>query len=161
MTVRDLRIRRSERGFTAVELMIVVVIIAIMAAMAGPWMGQMVRTQRLRTASFDLNSSLQLARSEAVKRNVSVTMLPVGGGTNWKGGWTITDANGTVLKRQEAFDTLDITGPASVTFTGTGRLLAAVAPFNLVADVGSGQGVQYRSVVVDLSGRAVTKETAS
>ena len=76
--MRPLSPRRAVRGFTAVELMIVVVIVAILTAMAGPWMGQMVRTQRLRTASFDVLASLQLARSEAIKRNLSVTMAPVG-----------------------------------------------------------------------------------
>ena len=156
--MRPLSPRRAVRGFTAVELMIVVVIVAILTAMAGPWMGQMVRTQRLRTASFDVLASLQHARSEAIKRNLSVTMAPVG--ADWSTGWTITDPNGHVLKRQNAIDTTSITGPATVVFNGTGRLNAAVAAFSLVSDVGAGQGVKHRCVTVDLSGRAVSKEAA-
>jgi type IV fimbrial biogenesis protein FimT len=156
--MRPISMPRAVRGFTAVELMIVVVIVAILTAMAGPWMGHMVRAQRLRTASFDVLASLQLARSEAIKRNLAVTMAPIG--ANWATGWTITDANANLLKRQGSTDTTTITGPTTVVFNGTGRLNGAVAPFSLVSDVGSGQGVQYRCITVDLSGRAVSKEAA-
>jgi type IV fimbrial biogenesis protein FimT len=154
--MRALHLRRASRGFTAVELMIVVVIVAILTAMAGPWMGHMVRAQRLRTASFDMNSSLQLARSEAIKRNVSITVAPNSG--NWAAGWVIQDANGNVLKRQEAFDTLGITGPPNIIFTGSGRISAGAGLIIITADLGAGQGVQCRYVTVDLSGRAVSKE---
>jgi type IV fimbrial biogenesis protein FimT len=154
--MRALHLRRASRGFTAVELMIVVVIVAILTAMAAPWMAHMVRAQRLRTASFDMNTSLQLARSEAIKRNVSVTVAPNSG--NWAAGWVIQDANGTVLKRQEAFDTLGITGPANVAFTGSGRVSAGTGVFTITTDLGGDLGVKCRFVTVDLSGRAVSKE---
>lgn len=149
-------LRRRARGFTAIELMIVVAIVAILTAVAAPYMGNMVRSQRLRTTTFDVFASLTLARSEAIKRNVSVTMAPVGG--DWAKGWTVTDANGNVLKKQGAADQITIAGPANAVFNGTGRLGAAIVPFDLDAMVGS--TTLHRCVSVDLSGRPVSKEAA-
>ncbi len=146
---------RRMGGFTAAEILVVLAVVGILTAMAGPYMGDMVRAQRLRTASFDVFSSLMLARSEAIKRNTSVTMSPSGGG--WNGGWTIADSNGNTVRRQGAIDTVTIAGPASVTFLGTGRLNASVNPFSLVA-VGSTGSTSYRCVSVDLSGRPVSTE---
>jgi type IV fimbrial biogenesis protein FimT len=149
-------LRRPARGFTAIEMMVVVAIIAILTAFAAPYMGQMVRKQRLRTTSFDVFSSLTLARSEAIKRNVSVTMAPVGG--DWAQGWTVTDANGNLLRSQGSVDNLAIAGPINVVFTGTGRLSLGILPFSIDTVIGS--NTVYRCVSVDLSGRPVSKESA-
>lgn len=149
-------LRRAARGFTAIELMVVVAIVAILTAFAAPYMGQMIRKQRLRTTSFDVFSSLTLARSEAIKRNVSVTVAPVGG--DWTKGWTVTDANGNVLRTQGAVDNLAIDGPINVVYTGTGRLSLGVLPFSIDTMIGS--NTVYRCVSVDLSGRPVSKESA-
>jgi type IV fimbrial biogenesis protein FimT len=149
-------LRRPARGFTAIEMMVVVAIIAILTAFAAPYMSQMVRKQRLRTASFDVFSSLTLARSEAIKRNVSVTMAPVGG--DWAQGWTVTDANGNLLRSQGSVDNLAIAGPINVVFTGTGRLSLGILPFSIDTVIGS--NTVYRCVSVDLSGRPVSKESA-
>ena len=156
--MRPVQTPRSARGFTAVELMIVVVIVAILTAMAAPWMGQMVRTQRLRTSSFDVLASLQLARSEAIKRNVAVTMA-ANSGSDWSTGWTVTDANGNVLKRQGVTDTTTMTGPTTIVFNGTGRLNGAVPAFDLHSQVDD-HTTLFRCITVDLSGRAVSKEAA-
>jgi type IV fimbrial biogenesis protein FimT len=133
-------------------MMVVVAIIAILTAFAAPYMGQMVRKQRLRTTSFDVFSSLTLARSEAIKRNVSVTMAPVGG--DWAQGWTVKDANGNVLRSQGSVDNLAIAGPVNIVFTGSGRLNLAIVPFDLNVQIGS--NTVHRCVSVDLSGRPIT-----
>jgi len=156
VTVRAPGLRLPARGFTAIELMVVVAIVAILTAFAAPYMGQMIRKQALRTTSFDVFSSLTLARSEAIKRNVSVTMAPVG--ADWAKGWTVTDANGNVLRTQGSVDNLAIAGPVNVVFTGTGRLSVGILPFSIDTMIGS--NTVYRCVSVDLSGRPVSKESA-
>ena len=149
-------LRGRMQGFSLAEMLVVIAILGILAALAAPNMGAMIRTQRIKTAAFDVFSSLTYARSEAIKRNTSVTIEPKTGG--WSKGWTIKDANARELRDQTGWDTLDVTGPVSVTFQSSGRLSAPVAPFALSAsDV---QATALRCVRLDLSGRAVSKEGA-
>jgi type IV fimbrial biogenesis protein FimT len=148
--------RRLMAGFTSTELMIVVGIMALLAAMAAPSMGKMIKNQRIKTAAFDVFSSLVFARSEAIKRNVVVTVTPASGG--WSAGWTISDANGNVLRQQNGWDNLTATGPASVAFAGTGRLNGAASEIALTASDLTASS--YRCVKMDLSGRARTIEGA-
>jgi type IV fimbrial biogenesis protein FimT len=144
-------------GFTMVEMLVVLVILAILAAIAAPNMGAMIRTQRVKTASFDVFSGLVLARSEALKRNSTVTVAPVGG--NWASGWTITDSNGNTVRKQSGFTTVSITGPSNVVFTSSGRLSGGSSPqFSLTASDVAAEN--QRCVKVDLSGRPVSLQGA-
>lgn len=145
--------RRRTAGFTTTEMLVVVMIIAILAAIAAPYMGDMIRRQRIKTASFDVFSSLSFARSEAIKRNTTVTITPTGG--NWAQGWRIEDSNNNLLREQSGWDTLTATGPATVVFAGSGRssALANISLSSSGLEAGSS-----RCVKLDLSGRAVSKE---
>ncbi len=152
--------RGRMRGFTLVEMMVVIGIVAILAAIAAPNLGTMVKRQRIKTAAFDVFASLTFARSEAIKRNNTVTVTPLGG---WASGWRVTDANGNVLREQAAYTNLAIAGPNTVSFASSGRLAAgAGTPFALTggASGGSVATSDYRCVMLDLSGRAVSKEGA-
>lgn len=148
---------RPAAGFTLPELLIVMTILAIMVAAGLPSFGEFVRNQRLKTASFDLFSTLVVARSEAINRNASVTLAPVVAG-NWGGGWTVTATGGTLIRSQEAIPDIAIDGPASVVYTGSGRLSGgAAAQFALTA---AGSNVVNRCISIDLSGRPVSKAAA-
>ncbi len=140
-----------------IEMLVVLIILAVLAAIAAPNMGQMIRTQRVKTASFDVFSTLTLARGEAIKRNVSVTITPTDG--NWAHGWTITDAYANVVRTQASYSNVTISGPGTVVYTGSGRITGGVPPqFSLSAsDVAS---FNQRCIRVDLSGRPVSMEGA-
>ena len=60
------------RGFTAIELLVVVSIIAVLAALAGPSFAQMIESWRVRDATESLRSTLIFARSEAINRGVHI-----------------------------------------------------------------------------------------
>jgi len=67
---------RNAAGFTLPELLIVLTVLAVLMAAGLPSFGEFVRNQRLKTASFDLFSTLVMSRSEAINRNASVTVTP-------------------------------------------------------------------------------------
>jgi type IV fimbrial biogenesis protein FimT len=146
--------KRAAPGFTLIETMIVVSIAAVLTVVALPNFTQFIRDQRIKSASFEVFSTLTLARSEAVLRNTSVTVTPTGGTTNWANGWEVTVGT-EVLRKQDPFATITMTGPTSIVYTGSGRVSGAVATVEMSAD-----GATSRCVSIDLSGRPVSKASA-
>ena len=56
-------------GFTLVEAMVVLAVLAIVAASAAPGLVQLLDTRRLNAAAHALSTDLQLARTDAVARD--------------------------------------------------------------------------------------------
>lgn len=152
-------VRRGARGFTLPELLVVVAIGGILLAAGLPSMGEFVHAQRVKTASFDLYSSLVFARSEAITRNSTVKMEPIDG--YWTKGWTIKDSSGNLLRELGAVPNITITlVPTSAThieFRGSGRLNSAIKPQFELSSTGSTP--QSRCITIDLSGRPTTTTT--
>ncbi|GAB3381799.1 GspH/FimT family pseudopilin [Spongiibacter taiwanensis] len=147
-----LRQRSSTSGYTLLELMVTLAIVAILASVAVPSFTDFVRSQRLRSVAVDLNSSLQLARSEAVKRNTNVTVAR--GGSSWVDGWTVA-VGGTTLRSQGAVSGVNITGSAnSFNFRSNGRIDNTVN-FALVSD---GNASLAKCLRVSLSGSSVVDD---
>ena len=66
---------RTVRGFTAVELMVVIAILGILAAFSLPsWSGVMDRN-RVSNSFDELSDAINFARSEGVRRGATVTLL--------------------------------------------------------------------------------------
>lgn len=85
----------KKSGYTLVELMVTVAIAGIVLSMAIPSFVSVVNASRLTSYANDLVTALNLARSEAVKRGMQVTVRRAGAtNSNWDGGWTVfTDFN--------------------------------------------------------------------
>ncbi|MDG1066024.1 MAG: GspH/FimT family pseudopilin [Luminiphilus sp.] len=78
---------KASIGFTLVELLMGLAILSIVTTTVVPSFSQLIAEQRLRQVSNELRLSLALARSEAIKRNESVNVLPVA--NTWSEGWCV------------------------------------------------------------------------
>lgn len=79
------------RGFTMVELLTTIVVLAVLLAIASPGLATFINSSRLRATHAELVSALTLARSEATKRGsmVVVQALAPVTGTEFSGGWQV------------------------------------------------------------------------
>lgn len=74
--------RQRQRGFTLVEIMVTIALLAIITSLAVPSWTQIRVRNALRAATNDFTSSLYLARAEAVRLNTRVTVCPSDDGAN-------------------------------------------------------------------------------
>ena len=160
--------RSRERGFTMIELMTTVIVFAVLTAVALPSFRSFIVGQRIKTASFDLMSTLIMARSEAIKRNSSVSISPNGG--SWLNGWVVS-AGATVLKQQNLLGSgLLITcysGTSStpcqpISYSGSGRLAPGIIAQTVKIasnDSGTATGFGTRCIGIDLTGRPRSAKT--
>lgn len=88
--------RHRGAGFTAIELMVVVAIVAILAALAMPSFRDVVDRYRVRQATEDLSALLYQARAEAIKRGGRITVRKANSGDcstgsagDWSCGWFV------------------------------------------------------------------------
>jgi type IV fimbrial biogenesis protein FimT len=128
---------RKTAGFTLVELMIVLLVAAILLGTAVPAMRTFIQNNRASAQANTLVSALNLARSEAVKANLSA-FVSVNTPGNWAGGWTVfLDANDNgapdggeevrVFGQLPAGGTLIPSGAVfQLEFIGTGTLETAI-----------------------------------
>lgn len=144
-------------GFTIIELMITVSIVAILAGVAFPSFQYTLANSRARTAATDVHMSLLLARSEAIKRNSDVVIEK---SAAWKDGWDVKSGS-TVIRSWDGPDDVTIdcytdTGGSTncgstVTFKRAGRAESYVEYRVYDSD---NNNIPARCVIVSLSGRA-------
>ncbi len=120
---------QKTQGFTLVELLITIAIMAIMMALAVPSFTQMVERNQVTTTGNDMIASIMLARSTAVTREENMALAKF---DDWGDGWTITDTNDTViLSHRTSHPNLSITAQGSnttdsITYTAQGRTSPAL-----------------------------------
>ncbi|MEQ1544213.1 GspH/FimT family pseudopilin [Methyloglobulus sp.] len=122
-------------GFTLIELMLTIAIAAVVMGLAVPSFNTAIKNNRLTTQANDLVTSLNLARSEAVKRGTRVTLCKSSDGancvadgatSNWRQGWIIfTDQNNNNDYDPPAETLLKVQGSAQVqiSMAGSGNVV--------------------------------------
>lgn len=116
----------TARGFTLVELMVTIALIAIMLSIAAPSFVSFQRNSELTSIANNFLAALNAARTEAMKRNMFAMVMPANNDNDWSQGWTVfVDANDNgvfdsgdvVVMQQEA-------PPTYITLTGNGSTAA-------------------------------------
>lgn len=66
--------KAKQTGFTLIELMLTVVLLAVLVGLGGPSLADFIRNSRITSKANDLLGATHLARTEAIKRRVPVTV---------------------------------------------------------------------------------------
>jgi len=122
---RVLRKRHAARGFTLVEILISIVVLGVLISMGAVSFAEWLQNQQIRGAAEAGLNGLQIARTEAIRRNLPVKFV-LGPGT----GWTVSESvSNAVLstrahedgsRNAEATSTPD--GATTVTFMPLGGI---------------------------------------
>ena len=117
--------------------MVTIAVIGILAAIAAPSMTSMVHGGRMSGAASELTAALQLARAEAIRRNVPVTVCATDGSnststdcndsTTWAKWATINRSESTtladrILRNEVTPQGVQISGPARIVFRPSGLI---------------------------------------
>ena len=97
--------KHGARGFTLIELMTAILVLAILMGMGIPSYREMARNNRVTASTNDLVTALSMARSEALRRSVPVSVCASTTGTScvtaadtltdWTTGWIVFTDTGT------------------------------------------------------------------
>ncbi|HDY86396.1 hypothetical protein LCGC14_0553970 [marine sediment metagenome] len=158
--------RTKNKGFTLVELMITLAIAAILVGLAAPSFNDLIKDSRLTTQINSLTASLNFARSEAIKRAITVTVCKSDDGEecggNWNEGWIIyedingngsVDTDDTIIRVNSALttgNTLVFPSKNRVTYQPDGFAIGYNSTFTICDDRGY---TKAKGLVVSNTGR--------
>lgn len=124
---------KKASGFSLIELMVTIAIIAVLLAIADPSYQYITNSNRIAAEVNGLLGDLQYARAEAIKEGLNVVVCAssdnssCAGTSDWKIGWIVfadinnngTPDNGEILRIQKTFTSAD-------TFQATPNSLTAI-----------------------------------
>lgn len=129
--------RTKIRGFTIIELLVVLALLGIVAALAAPSFQRSMARQKLSLAASDLMTSALQARSEAIKANQQTIVQPLVD-TNWAQGWRIYVDVNKDKAYTDGTDTLITTVAAAADGVNVHAVALNAAVGNLIAFDSSG-----------------------
>ena len=173
---------KNSNGFTLVEVIITLVVVAIIMAVGIPGLSSMMANNQAIANSNDLITALSFSRNESVKRGTRISIcaksptaqgnFTCGAGNNdWSNGWfAFVDSNGSAAADYSPTSenqlrswpapsgNFTMTGPVSVGFNSSGTIQgnAAIA---LTIKYSHCTGQQNRTIIIATTGHtSITKE---
>lgn len=144
----------ASAGFTMTELIMVMAIVAILAAIGVPSFKYVTASNRIASEINGLLGDMQFARSEAVKQGQSVTVCASsspytqctggGGGSAWQNGWIVfldanfnnsVDPGEAIIRVQPAFSGTDTFIASANTFSAITYNRMGYAPTGFAANI--------------------------
>jgi type IV fimbrial biogenesis protein FimT len=159
--------RRPAAGFTVVELMVVIAIIAIIVAFGIPSYNSVTTQNRMAGEINDLSNDVEFARSSAISSGTPVIICPsttqtsstptCSGDDNWSTGWVVfTDVadnqtfgtGDAVIRIHAALSTDTLTGTSGSTVNGTYSGSVSYLEFNRMGGASNGTttGATYSAI---------------
>ena len=150
-----------EQGMTLIEIMVALAVLAVLVSLAAPSFVAITKNNRATAVTNDLIASFQLARTEAIKRNGTVSVQSTNDVINWGGGYRIfvdlngdgkLDAGELLLRNVDAPHTSVtlISTRSDISYQGDGGVVNA-ATFTINTPCGSDDtGVTHKKRVVQL-----------
>lgn len=153
---------RKDRGFTLLELIMVVALMGIVMAYAIPGMQSLLANQRIKSAAFNLITTTMFARGEAVKRGIPI-YIKAPSSNDLTGGWCVMVSSGATcsvtapgvetMRIQQPLDGVTYTFKTTagvISFNRSGRLSNNVS----VDIVDNTQSALKRCITIDVGGTA-------
>lgn len=160
--------RLTQPGFSLVELVVAMAVLAVVAAIAAPAFDGITMSSRLTAGANEYQSAVQLARSEAIKRRADVVLCASTSGTtcassgDWQQGWIVMHGS-SVLLAHPALETgyllKESAGSRSFTFDAMGALKDSTARVLKLCRSTPSVGSQDRQIDLSATGRALITKT--
>ncbi|MDO6748280.1 GspH/FimT family pseudopilin [Gilvimarinus sp. 1_MG-2023] len=174
------------KGFTLIELMAVVAVVAVLVSIAAPSMKTLLTNNRSEALGEELANALQITRTEAIKRGERVSLCAANAdltacGGSWDNGWLVvtdsaaTDGAGAVVvgdivaefdsPHEDSEITADNGGAVSfVRYTSTGELARIggnnnTTPVIFTVHVDGCKGTKQRQISVGVAGMMDVNKT--
>lgn len=126
---------RRQHGFNLIELMVTLTVLAVMISLGAPGFSEWLQSQRLRASAEAITNGLQVARGEAIRQNLAVTLGLEPPTTAWTACLATvapcdsTTPSGSFIQNKSAQEG---SGDAKVAATPGGAILVTFSPLGNV-----------------------------
>lgn len=166
--MKRLKNKNAVQGFTLMECLVCVAIIAIVAALALPSFSNSMQNARVSNVIGSMSTSVALARNTAIRLSKATRIMPIAS-DNWAGGWCVVPESAAdcsdpaVLARYDFADaglSINMTpATALVQFQSDGtRLVTGATPIEFRACSDNDTG---RNISIAISGLIRTEAIAT
>jgi type IV fimbrial biogenesis protein FimT len=173
---------KQPSGFTLTEVLVVITIVAILAAIGAPSFRSVTNSNRIAGEVNGLLGDMQFARGEAIKEGQDVTVCASAdgkqcngaGATNWEAGWIVFSnpdgdaqvdaaAGETIWRVQTPFTATDTFTPdaaiGAVTFNREGFALGLPNTVTVKLHDSTSNAVWTRCLAISIVGQLATQTT--